>query len=141
MAIIPPVYRTGAIQGRLFKQPLRDVSDRAATGDRTDLGVPGAGPPSERGREQHQAVTGREDDEEGDGLCAVPVKTKAGVWARWRRWPRLPRGMAPLPPRSAHTLWGASHVGTTGASEATRDVGRVESASFHQRTPSKQRTP
>ena len=84
-------------------------------------------------------MTGRDDEDDGDDVCAVPVKTRAGVWSRWRRWPRPPRGMAPLPTGSSHTLWGTSRVGTTGASEATRDVGRTESASSHQRTPPKQR--
>jgi hypothetical protein len=55
---------------------------------------------------QLREETNREDDDEGDGLCAVPVKTRVGVWSRWRRWPRPPRGMARWPTSSSHTFWG-----------------------------------
>jgi len=42
---------------------------------------------------QGRGACARED--EGDGVCAGPVQTLAGCWARRRRWRRPPRGLAP----------------------------------------------
>ena len=86
-------------------------------------------------------MTGHADDDEGDGWCAVPVTTRAGVWARLRRGPRSASRHGPLAHEQLPHALGALRVGTTDVSEGTRDVGCAERAASHQRTPPKQRTP